>query len=109
MLVEHPKEHLELRHHTGLEVEDRLCDEREAVGVDRDADALGPVDAALHARLDVLAGDVPHDLVSPRFLGVVHREIGVDEHVLAGQPLLALEHRDPDARGDRAVARAREW
>ena len=105
VVVEHPQQDLELRRDAGLEVDDRLRDEREALLVDRDADALRPRHPALHARLRVLVGRVHDELVAPRLLGVVHREVGGDEHVLAAERVAALEHRDADARGDRAVAR----
>ena len=107
MLVLHAQQHLELRHRAGRQVEDRLRDVREALLVDRHADALGPRDPAAHPRLGLVAADVQRELVAAGLLGVVHRQVGVDEHVLAAQVVGRLEHRDADARGHRPVARAR--
>ena len=62
------------------------CSTKRVLG-ERVADHVGPRDARLDPRLGPLRRVVGGELVAAGLLGVVHREVGVDEHVLAGQPL----------------------
>ena len=106
VVVAHAQQDLELRRGARSEVEDRLGDVDEAILVERDADPLGPGDPPVHARRRLLAADVQRELVASGLLGVVHREVGVDENVLAAQVVTRFEHRNADARGHRAFGGA---
>ena len=55
----------------------------------------------------MLRRGVGGELVAAGLLGVVHREVGVDEHLLARQPVRGVEQRHPEARRHRARAPGR--
>ena len=104
MVVAHPQEDLELVDASVEQVDDRLCDQRESLLLDRYADPLGPGDPAPHPSLGRLAGGVDGDPVAAGLLGVVHREIRTDQDVFSARGVLLLEHRYADAGGDRLIA-----
>ncbi len=65
-----------------VELADRLRVQRELAVVERRPDPLDPLEPCLHARLVVAAAGVDRDLIASSLLGVVHREVGVDQHPL---------------------------
>jgi hypothetical protein len=71
----------------GSEVHDRLCQQHEPVVVERFPDPLRPCAATLRLGAPGVSGCVELGAVTAGVLGVVHREVRVDEHVLAAQVL----------------------
>ena len=106
-VVTHPQENLELAGAVVGEVDDRLGDEHEPLLLDRDADPLGPGDAAAHAPCGGLPGRIDGDPVAPGLLRVVHREVGADQDVLAAGgvvPPRTSQRRCSRSRSGRASA-----
>ena len=71
--------------------------------LERGLDPLRPRDAALHVRLRSVVGGEQADAVASGFLGVVHREVGLDQRVFAVHAGLSFERCDTDAGRQRAV------
>jgi len=104
--VAHAQQQLVLVDLAAGEVHDRLGLQHQALLVERIADRVGPGEARGQPGRGVLGGAVAGDLVAAALLGLVHGQVGVDEDVLAGQPL-GVEGRHADARADRAQAPGR--
>ena len=98
----HPQQQLVLRDLAAGEVDDRLRVEDEAVLGERVADHVGPRHPRLETLLLVLRRRVGGEPVAAALLGVVHREVGVDEHLLAREAVAGVEARHAEARGHRA-------
>lgn len=80
----------------GRDVDDRLLgEERESVCFQGCGDALRPGDSTLRVCLAVRVGAEHRDPVAPVFLGVVEREVGVDQHVFAAESLGVLKEAMP--------------
>ena len=102
--VAQPQQQLELAGVAGREVHDRLRLQDEAVLVEAVADHVRPRDAAV--RGGAPGRPVGDRAVAARLLGLVHREVGVGEHVVGAQALF-VETGDAEAGADRAQAAGR--
>ena len=84
----------------GLRVQD------EAAARERVADPVGPRDARLESLAPILRAVVDDRAGAAALLRVVHGDVGLDQQLLGGEALFAVEGGDTDAGGDAAGARA---